>query len=203
MGMKWLSEILKSGNFNHSSFDVKETFIIFYLINYTKTNNMKRRFFLLPGFFLSAIILLTSCNNYGDKANNGHVDVYYKDGIKKEQAQKAADLLYEIDKTYNNNTSEIKSFQVATQNDTVVFRMVVEEEKLKNIDDESFYAIGNMISENVFDNAPVNVDLTDNKFNTIRSLHFKKMDMTEDEEETKIDPVEGNTVEKIDSISGH
>jgi hypothetical protein len=169
----------------------------------TQNNNMKKGFFLLSGFFIATITLLTGCDNYGDKATNGHVDVYYKDGIKKEQAQKAADLLYEIDKTYNNNTSEIKSFQVATQNDTVVFRMVVEMDKMENIDDESFYAIGNIISENVFAEAPVNVDLTDNKFHTIRTLHFKKMDMEENEEETKIDPIEGNNVEKIDSISGH
>jgi hypothetical protein len=41
-----------------------------------------------------AVIGLSSCTNYGDKVSKDFVEVYYKDNISKEQAQKTLDLLY-------------------------------------------------------------------------------------------------------------
>lgn len=130
------------------------------------------------------LVLLTvgfvQCSNYGDKATIEHIDVFYKNGITKDQAQQTADLLYYIDTTYNKNISETKSFQLLKQNDTVTFRMVVLQEKLARVDDGSFLAISNLISEDVFDQKPVNIELTDNKFNTLRKLPFTKMDISEE-----------------------
>ena len=128
--------------------------------------------------FAFLILSFVHCSNYGDKVTIEHIDVFYKDGIEKVQARQTADLLYYIDTPYNKNVTETKSFQLLKQKDTVTFRMVVVEEKLAGIDDESFLAISNLISENVFDKKPVNIELTDNKFNTLRKLPFSKMDIS-------------------------
>ena len=130
--------------------------------------------------FVLLILSLVHCSNYGDKVTIEHIDIFYKNGIEEVQARQTADLLYYIDTTYNQNISETKSFQLLKQKDTVTFRMVVVKEKLAGVDDESFLAISNLISENVFDQQPVNIELTDNKFNTLRKLPFTKIDMSED-----------------------
>ena len=64
-------------------------------------SNMKQ-FLILS---LIVIISLTGCGNYGKKVNHEHVEVFYKDGISEEQAQKTADLFYMMDA---NNTAGIK-----------------------------------------------------------------------------------------------
>ena len=130
--------------------------------------------------FVLLILSLVHCSNYGDKVTIEHIDIFYKNGIEEVQARQTADLLYYIDTTYNQNISETKSFQLLKQKDTVTFRMVVVKEKLAGVDDESFLAISNLISENVFDQQPVNIELTDNKFNTLRKLPFTKIDMSEE-----------------------
>ncbi|MBA2499984.1 MAG: hypothetical protein H0V30_09685 [Chitinophagaceae bacterium] len=130
--------------------------------------------------FVMLILSFVHCSNYGDKVTKEHVDVFYKKGIEEVQAQQTADLLYYIDTTYNQNIAETKSFQLLKQKDTVTFRMVVVKEKLAGVDDESFLAISNLISENVFDKQPVNIELTDNKFNTLRKLPFTWMDLSDD-----------------------
>lgn len=142
--------------------------------------------------FILLILSFVHCSNYGDKVTIKHIDIFYKNGIEEVQARKTADLLYYIDTTYNQNITETKSFQLLKQDDTVTFRMVVLQEKLSGVDDESFLAISNLISENVFDQQPVNIELTDNKFNTLRKLPFTKIDMSEDmpnpTEENEKDP---------------
>ncbi len=130
--------------------------------------------------FILLILSFVHCSNYGDKVTIEHIDVFYKNGIQETEAQQTADLLYYIDTTYNQNITETKSFQLLKQKDTVTFRMVVVEEKLAGVDDESFLAISNLISENVFGQQPVNIELTDNKFNTLRKLPFTKMDISDD-----------------------
>lgn len=139
---------------------------------------MKKFFFFVPALIA---FFLISCENYGDKVSKGHVDVYYKDGINKDAAMQTAQVLFEIDSSFNNNTSETKSFQLAQINDTITFKMVVLEEKAAALSDDSFIAISNIISENVFDSKPVNIELTDDKFNSLRKLPYQKMDLTEDD----------------------
>ena len=138
------------------------------------TNTLRKLLFAL------LILSFVHCSNYGDKVTIEHIDVFYKNGIEETEAQQTADLLYYIDTTYNQNISELKSFQLLKQNDTVTFRMVVVEQKLAGVDDESFLAISNLISENVFGRQPVNIELTDNKFNTLRKLPFTKINMSEE-----------------------
>jgi len=130
-----------------------------------------RRFFLFAS--LTAVIL-TACTNYGKKVSQDYLEVYYKDGITKEQAQKTLDFLYPVWKSKTGKT-DTKSVQLTKAGgDTVNFRFVVDKDKLKDMDDETFYIMGTVFSDSIFNGAPVNVVLADNSFKTIRTLAFKK-----------------------------
>lgn len=121
---------------------------------------------------LIATIQLISCTNYGDKVAKDAVEIYFKDHISKEQAQQTLAFLHPS----WNEPGNKKSVQLAKPGDTVYFRMVINEEKAKDVKDESYLLLANEISNSIFNGTPVNVDLTDNTFKTIRTLHFKKMD---------------------------
>lgn len=132
--------------------------------------------------FIIATISLASCSNYGEKVKKDFVEVYYKDNITKEQAEKTLELLY----PGWNEPGNKKSVQLTKKADTVYFRMVINEEKARNIKDETYLLLGSGLSSSVFDNVPVNVDLTDDRFNTLRTLHFEKV-------ETDALPAKSNT----------
>jgi len=135
---------------------------------------MKTHYKQLIVLSLFVIVGLTGCTDYGKKVNHGHVEVYYKEGISKEDAQKTADLFYRMDA--NNSGGIKKSLQLVKDKDSICFRMVVNEKKLASVPDDAFNALANILSDSVFNSNPVNVDLTDDHFKTIRSLHYKKMD---------------------------
>ena len=123
-------------------------------------------------YLLLLAICLGACKNYGDKVKKGNIEVYYKEGITKEQAEKTAELLYNSIKGTAAAESR-KSMQLIKGNgDTLLFRMVVDKKKLADAKDENFIAIATALSEGVFDGKPVNVDLTNNSFKTIRSITF-------------------------------
>lgn len=130
-------------------------------------------------FFYSLLlaVVLASCTNYGKKTKSGPVEVYYKDGIEEKEAQATADFLAMIDKTQNGNTTEKKSFQLCKKDGEVCLRMVAIKEKLAGISDTAFLAISNMVSEEVFKGNPVNIELTNNKFETFKSFPYKKLDL--------------------------
>lgn len=123
--------------------------------------------------FLLAAITLTSCTNYGKKVKNSNIEVYYNDGITEEQAQKTADYIYKLD-TDPETKDNKKSFQLNKDGDTINCKMVVNEEKFKDIPVSSFEAIGGLISDNVFDGKPVNMVLSNNKFKPLQTVYFKK-----------------------------
>ncbi len=125
--------------------------------------------------FLLAAITLTSCTNYGKKVKSSNIEVYYNDGITEDQAQKTADYIYKLD-TDPETKDNKKSFQLNKDGDTINCKMVVNEEKYKDIPVASFEAIGGLISANVFDGKPVNMILSTNKFKPLQTVYFKKMD---------------------------
>lgn len=132
---------------------------------------MKKLSFLIP--VLALTLLLSSCNDYGKKVKKEHIETYYKGDITEAQAQKAADVMFALDA---NNAKTQKSFQLVKENGVVRFRMVLSDPKADNSSmDLNFLAISNIISDSVFNGAPVDMDLTDNKFKTIRSLPYRKV----------------------------
>ncbi|MBD0280335.1 MAG: hypothetical protein ICV81_20565, partial [Flavisolibacter sp.] len=122
-------------------------------------------------------ILCTACESYGDRVSSGHIEVFYKEGINKETATRTARFLHDLEVQAQNDTTQSKSMQLLKNKDTIIFRMVVNRERAAALNDDNYLALANYLSMNVFNNAPVNVDLTDNQFNTLRSLHFRKVNM--------------------------
>ena len=110
------------------------------------------------------------------KAVYGHVETFYKDGITEDEAKKTAEVMFNIDEAAHNEKVQ-KSFQLCKKNDSVCLCMVVDEERAKGIPDISFIAIANMVSDSVFNGAPVNMSLTNDKFESLKYLPYKKVDL--------------------------
>jgi hypothetical protein len=128
-------------------------------------------------FLLIAVIsIFSACNNYGKKTKSGHVEAYYKDGITEQQALNACKLICKIDVVANNPLTE-KSFQLCKQHDTTCFKVIVGKASAATANDEDFLALGNVISDSVFNSTPVNIDLTDDEFKSLKTIHYKKITM--------------------------
>ncbi len=123
---------------------------------------------------LLASVLLLSCSDRGKKISKGYLEVYYKEGITKEQAEKTMDYFLPLWKDEGEKT-KTKSIQLSKNGDTIHFRMVAKMEVIEKMDKDIFYTMANEISKDLFNNAPVNVVLTDNTFKTLRTYTFKKM----------------------------
>ncbi|MEO5944036.1 MAG: hypothetical protein ABIP30_06660 [Ferruginibacter sp.] len=124
--------------------------------------------------FLSIIISISSCDDYGKKVKSGHIETFYKDGITEAQAQRTATLLYNMDINAGNEATE-KSFQLGKKNDTVYLKMVVASPNSTDVNDFNFMAVGDYISDSAFNGAPVNMDLSDKYFKTLRIIPYKKL----------------------------
>lgn len=134
-----------------------------------------------------AAICLAACTNYGKKVSKDNVEVYYKDGITKEQAEKTLDFLLQVKKESDSKTKdEKKSFQLSKGNgDTINFRMVADKDKVVSIGDEAFANMANLVSSNALNNAPVNILFTNNKFKEYRALAFKSVQVPDYGEKVK------------------
>lgn len=128
-----------------------------------------------------ALLSLASCTNYGKKVKSGNVEVYYKDGAEKADAQKLADLFYEAVKAADPSNKDKKSFQLSKPGDTILLKMVVDKKKYAKLDDnESLYAVLYMVSDSIYNGKPVNLLLTDNRFKTFETLAYKEKTDTEE-----------------------
>jgi len=121
---------------------------------------------------LTAIIWIclmqTACNNYGSKYEAGkHIEVYYTDSVDQATAKRTGDFL-----SRNISTETKKSFQLTRSGEIFTFRMVVDRKKIKELNDQALQAFALLLSDSVFNHKPVNVDLCDDHFKTIRSLPY-------------------------------
>lgn len=123
---------------------------------------------------LSVGFFMVSCTNYGNKVKSGHIETFYTDGITQAQAQRSADLLYGMDINAGNLPNE-KSFQLNKKNDTVYLKMVIADPNNTDVNDFNFMAIADYISDSAFNGAPVNMDLSDKYFKTLRIIPYKKL----------------------------
>ncbi len=124
--------------------------------------------------FLLLLPFLAACSNYGPKVSSSNIEVYYKDGISKEQAEKTAGLFDRLLKDSNPNDNGKKSFQLAKSGDTILLKMVADASKLKEVGDDAFYAITTVVSDSIFAGAVVNLTLTDNTFKGFKDYAFRK-----------------------------
>lgn len=119
-------------------------------------------------------MLVSSCNNYGKKVTLAGTkgEVYYKgEGVTEADAKKLGDYLKTVDYINNNRES---SFQLAKQGDTYVLKLVIIKavyDTIKGIDD-SYKALGALVSKNVFDNKKVDVVLTNDVFEGFKTIPY-------------------------------
>ena len=144
--------------------------IRFFVLSMSLNQNHNMKYLLITIFSIS----LFACSNYGKKLSKDYLEVYYKDGVTKEEAQRALDFLYPLWKTEGEGTNT-KSIQLTKPNDTIHFTMVVDEAKLKDVGDENFNTMGNLFSDSVFKGAPVNMVLSNESFEQIKKLTYKKI----------------------------
>ncbi|HSU28665.1 MAG TPA: hypothetical protein VLJ68_09810 [Chitinophagaceae bacterium] len=150
--------------------------------------NMKK--FIQPYLVLAIVTmcLVSSCTNYGKKVSHDYLEVYYKEGITKEQAQRTVDYLYPVWMDEGAKTRK-KSIQLTKSGDSINFRMVTDQEKLAKIEsNDIFYSMAQNLSDSIFNGAPVNLDLTDKQFKTVRRVTFKKMEVNQQPENTNLPP---------------
>ena len=123
---------------------------------------------------LLLVPFLAACSNYGSKATSDNIEVYYKDGISKEQAEKTARLFDQLLNETRPDDHSKKSFQLLKNGDTILLKMVADKSKLSAVGDDAFYAIATMVSDSVFAGSVVNLTLTDNTFKGFKNYAYRK-----------------------------
>jgi len=133
-------------------------------------------------FILTLPLLLLSCTDYGEMVTYNGTDVYYKDGATQTDADKLGAYLEESEFADGNE----KSVQIVkNESGTWVFRMVVQEGAEEG-DDTMFKLAALGISMGAFDGEPVDVDLCDNLFTTLKTIPYGfSDDESEDTEDTE------------------
>ena len=122
------------------------------------------------------VCILSSCSNYGKKITVAGTkgEIYYKgDGITEADAQKLGVFLKEL--PYFDST--VKTVQLLKAKDGGYdVRFVVDEKKMKETAgiENSFVAIGALVSKNVFGSNPVNIILADEFMKDLKSLPYDK-----------------------------
>tara|TARA_R110001632_G_scaffold125748_1_gene239167 strand:- start:25958 stop:26362 length:405 start_codon:yes stop_codon:yes gene_type:complete len=122
---------------------------------------------------LFTISLFISCSSYGDKEDFNGTEVYYKNGTTKEEAKKLGDFLVRSEFADGNP----KSVQIVKNEETgnYVFRMVTNEKAQTNKTYEIlFKALAMQVSDSVFKGKPVDFDVCNNVFESVKYLPFKE-----------------------------
>lgn len=114
----------------------------------------------------SLMLLFVSCSGgKGEKISAGSLDVYYTDGVTKMEAADVADYLSGIGFGLSDKTQQV---QLSKNGDRFVCKFTVEENELGLASIWSRYGKG--ISTKALNGAPVDVDLCDANFNSLKFL---------------------------------
>lgn len=122
--------------------------------------------------YLFVLTFLTACSNYGEKIEFNGTEVYYKDGVTKEQAEKLGVYLQAEGFTDGNR----KSVQLVKDENTgnLTFRMVTSKGSAYNPQNETMFESFTRNLSQQFEQ-PVDFQLCDESFETLRS--FKASDV--------------------------
>ena len=127
----------------------------------------------LLSFFI-IILCISSCSQqYGKeyKLDSKH-NVYYKgEGVDEAMAKKLAAYLKEQDYFQDSINSTVQLVKVK---DTFNLNFVVDATKITAGYENNFLIFGAFISEKVFNNAPVTIQLTNNKLEPFKNLGYAK-----------------------------
>jgi hypothetical protein len=121
-------------------------------------------------FALAAMaFIFSACTNHGEKVDFKNLEVYYKDGAEKEDAEKLGKYLEPLFVDH----AETVTFQILKSGDNFVVRFVVKEGYEEREDFVSqFKALQAAISEEVFDGAAVDVHLCDANLETKKEIKW-------------------------------
>ncbi len=130
-----------------------------------KLTSMKKYFFILPVFLI--LTLISGCNNYGTEKTFDGVELYHTDKVTAAEADKLGQYL--VDQKFADGSG--KSVQLTKSGNVYQFRFVVKD----GIDKDAAYAktikfFGSMLSAQVFDGAPAEVQLCDDHFTTLKTI---------------------------------
>ncbi|MGZ5244405.1 MAG: hypothetical protein ACXWW0_10925, partial [Bacteroidia bacterium] len=118
------------------------------------------------------VFLIVSCSDYGKKLQFNNGELYYTSKINEQEALELGNFLAKDNLYFDGRP---KSVQLDKKDDTYIFRAVVLKDAEKDTSNISpFIDLGIILSKEVFDNAPVDMEMCDEKFNTLRSIPFKK-----------------------------
>ena len=119
--------------------------------------------------FLFAVTLFMSCGSYGDKEEFEGTEVYYKEGITKEEVNKLGAFL--ISSEFADGRKKSVQLMKNKDNGNYVFRMVTNEKAQKEKTYEIlFKALAIQVSDSVFDGKPVDFDVCNNTFESVKYL---------------------------------
>lgn len=120
------------------------------------------------GILLLVTTLVSSCTNFGEKKIFDGTEIYYKDGVTEEQADKLGKTLVASDFT----DGKTKSVQFVKDGDIYVFKMVV---KNQFLEDKSLENIFNIFPKELsgYMDLPIDLHLCDEQFNTKRIYKLK------------------------------
>lgn len=135
----------------------------------SKIMNMKNK--ILSSLLVLFLLFIQGCGlfpDYGSKLKFGAGELFYKDGVTKDEAEKLGNyLLYEgfFDE------EEPKSVQLVKREDVYVFRMVTASDFIADPEFERTILFAGMdFSADVFSNSPVDIELTDELFKTQKTI---------------------------------
>lgn len=122
--------------------------------------------------FILFLACITGCNMYGEKLQYNKTELYYTEKASKEDAEKLGEFLVRTE--FADDTP--KSIQLSkTEDGNYLFRMVVKKDFAEK---ESYHTIlqfyAQQLSDSVFNGKPVDVDVCDDTFETLKHLPFKK-----------------------------
>jgi len=122
------------------------------------------------------IFLVTSvfvaCSGYGTKLEYNGTDVYYTDKVDKKDAEKLGDYLVKSEFADGN----VKSVQITKNDDSkhFIFRMVATKEASESKKYETIFKLyAQQLSDSVFNKQPVDFDVCDNTFTTLKTITFE------------------------------
>lgn len=122
---------------------------------------------IITGIFIQGCGLLS---DFGDKMTFGAGEVFYKDGATKDEAEKLGNYL--LAEGFFDEESP-KSVQISKKNDTYIFKMATQDDYIRDVNFERSVEFITMdLSADVFNNAKVDVYLTDEMFNTEKEIPF-------------------------------
>lgn len=116
---------------------------------------------------VTLLVVGLACNQYGEKLEYNGGEVYYTDNVTKQEAQKLGEYLVKE----NFFDGKPKTVQLDKSGSTYQFRMVVQKEKQNDEATANIMKLfAGQISSDVFDNAPVEMHICNEKLETLKVI---------------------------------